>query len=236
MSFAGSVDPLQLWVLTAAADSGNSFSRLRSPGADHRLNMSFPYVPVSDLADAFLRLIRDGYIRVRGRDRRRPDLVRIAVWINEREWDRHEPWYQLTTAGGLVWERECRANWKKFLTNRSDFHTFDKDGDRNRFRTVFEGASKERLGFYALAFRGGGFRCEAMRWKELEPWKATYWKTLPKGFQLTCWFEKIDYLPGRERAVWPLWDLRHWYQDPPRVHEQGHRMPVRLCFPRDLHC
>jgi len=234
MSVAGSVDPLQLWILTAAVDLGAPFSTLRTPGADHRLNMPFPDVPVSDLVESFLRLIRDEYIRVLGRDRRRPDRAIISAWINERRWHRHAPWYRLTSAGGLVWERECRANWRKFLTNSSAYHTFDEEGDRKRFRTVFEGASKERLGFYALAFRGGGFRCQSMRWKELAPWKPTYWKTLPSGFRLTCWFEKIDYSPYRSKAVGPLWDLDHWHEYPPRVHEHAHRIPVRLCIPRGL--
>src|SRR6266850_7680998 len=112
-------DPLKLWIMTAFAEDRRGLEHLGYSNADHVMNMDFPRVPRSDLLDATLSLIEEGLIFAIARGHRaRPDRHRLSRWMFPKRWRLRVPYGGLTCAGGSIWERACRASWRRFLTNR----------------------------------------------------------------------------------------------------------------------
>ncbi len=91
------------------------------------------------------------------------------------------PWfsasaYRLTPEGGAVWEAFAAPDWERFVLIDEDFE------EGIGVRTCLS----ERVLHHQLessAFIEGPFDPDSVKTKITGPWQATYWKTLPVGFQ-----------------------------------------------------
>ena len=55
---------------------------------------------------------------------------------------------------------------------------------------------------------------DSIRWDVERPWKATYWKTLPVGYQATFQVMAQEYTPVPAWAMTKWRDLQEWYTNP----------------------
>ena len=87
--------------------------------------------------------------------------------------------YYLTSQGGARWESMASPDWSKFL----NIENFDCPG-----QGLLVGATKNIVEkFLALdCFLAVSYKHipGTEVWQVLEPWPATYWKTLPRGYQV----------------------------------------------------
>jgi hypothetical protein len=94
--------------------------------------------------------------------------------------------YRLTAKGGFQWEAFARPNWNLYLDLDLGYQTGKGSvicTDRQRLEDFFELLAA----WDPLVHEG------SVRYEEIGPWQATYWKSLPRG-----WCVHFDYKePGR---------------------------------------
>jgi hypothetical protein len=121
----------------------------------------------------------------------------------------------LTPAGGQTWEQECHADWSRYL-NCQGCRAVEEDGRIFFPFFHFEGSTLSRVAEYARQDPLQENIRIRMKIRELRPWKATYWKTLPSGYRITCRYRLgSEENPSWWRRDYPRIDMK-WYQDPPR--------------------
>jgi hypothetical protein len=230
MSVGGSpsVDSLQLWILTAVVEGPWYFPVLTSAERFARQsNYRIPLVDGSTLVDAVEGLLSADLLMAEWHNRRVPweNRARIESWIGAEPFTVDTVHFALTPEGGAFWERTCNADWSRYLNGSGPCSTIDVVGEEFTSWMHYEGATWSRVTEYArlseIAFWHTRLRA---RTRELRPWKATYWKTLPSGFRLSS---KYRYGTEESKAIWlanwrtpqpvrsELWGFTRWYQDPP---------------------
>jgi len=91
--------------------------------------------------------------------------------------------YQLTAAGGAVWESLAAPDWERFIDIGFEWDTGVGE---------FYGETEDHLRRCLSYVHHFGYRVHSgsERWNVVEPWHATYWKMRPKGhrlrFDFTC--------------------------------------------------
>ena len=85
----------------------------------------------------------------------------------------------LTPAGGAVWEAFAAPRWHDFV---DDFWRYEGSRPNRTEWRVFRATSRDRGKAYARCFADvDGFDPADIEWKNVTPFPATYWKTLPVG-------------------------------------------------------
>lgn len=101
--------------------------------------------------------------------------------------------YKLTPKGGAKWESFTHPNWDIFL---SKILFYDGSGlEKLEFMSRYKHTLESKLAFDALT-RNLQHLPGSEVWEVLEPWKPTYWKTLPRGYRVTA---------QSGSNVYPLW-------------------------------
>jgi hypothetical protein len=98
-------------------------------------------------------------------------------------------WYKLTQQGAERWELISRPNWNLYISPLCSQHEEENQG-------CIEAGSRQILEEFLMFELANPFRTvdlSSIEWEELEPWEATYWKTLPIGYQLSYFAEDIPY-------------------------------------------
>lgn len=125
--------------------------------------------------------------------------------------------YKLTAQGGAKWESVSNPNWNRYYTPiYSERETDNKSYVAGGSRRILE----EFLAFeIANPFRT--VNINSIEWALLEPWKATYWKTLPIGYQLSYSAEDIPCNSQEEFIKADMFSycffqwqqVNNWYED-----------------------
>ena len=130
--------------------------------------------------------------------------------------------YYLTPQGGARWEAMAHPDWNKFLIVNFLGQFPYEEGFFGTQREIIEQLlALERLIFMYEHIPG------TEKWNVLEPWEATYWKTLPRGFHVSCEFQPndscLDYqkegvspelVEEYEQALEWYENMKKWYTDP----------------------
>lgn len=97
--------------------------------------------------------------------------------------DANSPCYGLTPKGGARWEQLAQVRWDRYV----DDHYLEERGGTNGWELISTNESLLRE-FVAVFFPAMhvDFIPGSEQWDSLEPWEATYWKTLPKGYRVRC--------------------------------------------------
>lgn len=122
--------------------------------------------------------------------------------------------YRLSQSGGDTWEQFAHPDWNKYLVSSA--------GDQNPHEWTLTGTNRDLVQHW----RDLGSNFDAgfpfplagtERWELLQPWQATYWKTLPIGHRLkffTSWGRPVSSPPSSEeveevfrfqREIWGGW-------------------------------
>ncbi|BAZ08412.1 hypothetical protein NIES4071_02170 [Calothrix sp. NIES-4071] len=94
--------------------------------------------------------------------------------------------YYLTPQGGAKWEALANPNWNQFFTTAFFDCPANKSGIIGGQRQILEKLLAMDCFMHEKHIPGTEV------WDILEPWKATYWKTLTKGY-LVCYQKKSNY-------------------------------------------
>lgn len=114
-------------------------------------------------------------------------------------------YYRLTTVGGEAWEAFAAPRWDRFLWPLIGFS--EKSGS-------VEGADRDRVDEYVSMVHHFGW-CIAENsivWSELEPYQATYWKTLANGFRCDYKYAGLRERPDWNQVPHRAMSLRRWYE------------------------
>jgi hypothetical protein len=133
------------------------------------------------LADTFVGLLDRGLIEFirRGEAPSVPERNAIVVAMDQGRSLPGNLVYGLTPEGGRQWEAFAYPDWTRFL--KGHYPIIDR-----RCFGEYLCASKERLErYFQLAKEALTYVDEASAtWDVVEPWQATYWKTLPIGHRV----------------------------------------------------
>jgi len=130
--------------------------------------------------------------------------------------------YYLTPQGGARWEAMAHPDWNKFFIVNFLGQFPYEEGFLGTQREIIEQLlALERLLFLYEHIPG------TEKWNVLEPWEATYWKTLPQGYHVSCEFQRndscLDYrkegaslelIEEHEQASQWYENIKKWYTDP----------------------
>ncbi|MEG4214073.1 hypothetical protein QUA27_01385 [Microcoleus sp. Pol14C6] len=133
--------------------------------------------------------------------------------------------YYLTPQGGARWEAMADPDWNKFFILKF-FEPFPYEEQiLGTQRQIIE----QLLGLERFIFDRQHIRGKEV-WDILEPWQATYWKTLPRGYRVRCESQPnasddsdLDYLKQGappelveeyEQAMQRYENMNKWYTDP----------------------
>jgi hypothetical protein len=189
---------------------------LRSPRASRPHGLS-----VVELGDHLRRSAQRGWIEFRDSSGTLFDVSRIDLRAELERPDRRGITYGLTADGGRLWETEAEADWSRFI-----YDSDAEEDDAGRNREVICAAkqrTRECLEFFRTsAAPGAPVQIDAEIWDVCEPFNATYWKTLPRGYRVRYRERRPPPKPGSSCAVtrleWAAWlpkhkVFSHWKRD-----------------------
>jgi hypothetical protein len=118
-------------------------------------------------------------------------------------------YYGLTSLGGEQWEIFSKPNWNLYIS-----------GSMGQEEVSFSGSDRQIIEQYLPSLRYSSQQeviSSSEVWESLIPWQATYWKTLPSGWQVTCKTRETDEYLGKimppEYREW-LDQMYNWYTNP----------------------
>lgn len=159
-------------------------SMFNKPG--HGLNRS-------QVVDTLDRLFKEGLIEARQNDRLRAltkeEIAAELIEIPPPRDRRTLTSYWLTAKGGAVWEEFAAPSWDCFLDTRLDHET--KTGV---VTCMTSWLARKYLRYMNVAFFE--VEPESVDVKVVASWEATYWKTLPTGYQTS-----FRYLGERRETI-----------------------------------
>lgn len=221
MSVGGSssIGSLQLWILTSLSESRWPLSILRSTDPGLVMNYRLPKAGSQALTDAVERLFdRELLFAERGKQQLRWEgRKELDSWIDSTEDYPNTIHFGLTPTGGLLWERACQADWSRYLDSLGGSGPWGEGSEDYLCTYHFEGSTRQRVLEYSRGYESVlSYVRLRERWKELSPWRATYWKTLSGGFRLTGRFRHVPLNSWPTPRRWPpgFKDFTRWYQDP----------------------
>jgi len=120
--------------------------------------------------------------------------------------------YGLSRLGGAEWEALSSPRWDRFISASYGADPYDAEiiaEDRQLVQRYFE------LQRY-ISSSVGAIIPESLQWDILQPWEATYWKTLPKAHRLRFYYHPYAedaHVPNTPTWAWEqLRQMCEWYQ------------------------
>ena len=100
--------------------------------------------------------------------------------------------YYLTPQGGARWEAMAHPDWNKFsIVNFLGQFPYEEGFLGTQREIIEQLLALDRLFFMYKHIPG------SEKWNVLKPWEATYWKTLPRGYYVSCEFQHSDFFPWK---------------------------------------
>jgi len=213
MSLVFSVE--ESYVLETAIKAWVPVQFLFREDADTIFNTKKPEVKDAKLVEAICHLADSGMIWLKWRGERPSKVGRQDVEkVRTRRKLSKQPsllLYGLSPKGGERWEVIARPSWYRFVEGA--FNNLRKRADLlvGELRGVKRTVVKQYMsGLQYIGFKIVG---ESQRWHHLEPFRVTYWKSLPKGWRVR--FRCSYSLEGDWRfenvPAW-FWGMQNWYK------------------------
>jgi hypothetical protein len=201
----------EYWLLETVVTFTTPLHYLVAENLEQILNKPTHGLPAQRLIDVLAGLFDRGWIEADGfedetapRPLDRQEIARALAQpvggTTEGKWR-----YQLTAAGGAVWESFAAPDWDRFLDIGIGM---PEDGGE------FIGASEKRLRRYLALVHHQGYRVVpgSEQWDVVRPWQATYWKELPAGHRVRFSFTYDDRTPRWDGIPHEVILLTEWYR------------------------
>lgn len=150
------------------------------------------------------------------------NVILTMAGIQDHLDDRLRASYYLTPQGGARWEAMAHPDWDKFfIVNFLGQFPYEEGFLGTQREMIEQLMALDRLLFMYEHIPG------TEKWNVLEPWEATYWKTLPRGYHVSCEFQHSDFCPWelddntpaeiieeyKQASQW-YENIKKWYTDP----------------------
>jgi hypothetical protein len=111
--------------------------------------------------------------------------------------------YVLTTQGGRRWEEVSKPDWSRYTFIGGSEMMFINAGDRR--------IAEEYLELYPHLTGDIIIVADSVEWEVMQPWRATYWKTIPVGYRIRfrTTSKKLEPSPDWVHERWSA--LSKWY-------------------------
>lgn len=182
----GNVDVLDLWLLEVVMELPTPLHMLVAPSPHVALNMADdPRMSRHELCERLSLLAERGLIRVHAfpnglQELFSPDEISRAIDASQ---PRSFFSYELTPAGGAIWERHARPDWSRYV-NAGQEPSADDAPDTWVIEAASLEAAEAEFRFHESLGDENQPVIESKRGEALVPWQLNYWKTLPHGYRL----------------------------------------------------
>lgn len=141
-----------------------------------------------------------------------PDVILTMSGVKDHLEGRLRATYYLTPTGGDRWSAMSHPDWNKFcIANVLHIFPYEEGILSTRREIVEKLLSIDR--FVLLRQHVPGTEV----WKVMEPWQATYWKTLPRGYHVSYQtqknYELLDEESAPKELVKSYQEARQWYDN-----------------------
>lgn len=150
------------------------------------------------------------------------NVILTMTGIQDHLDERFNATYYLTPQGGARWEAMAHPDWNKFcIVNFLGQFPYEEGFFGAQREIIEQLLTLDRLLFMYEHIPG------SENWNVLEPWQATYWKTLPRGYHVSCEFQHSDFCPWKlddntpaqiveeyQRASQWYENVKKWYTNP----------------------
>ncbi|WP_426755958.1 hypothetical protein [Myxococcus sp. Y35] len=183
---AGDVDALDRWLLEVAMELPTPLHMLVAPNPHVALNMpDDPRLSRQELCERLSGLAERGLIRVY------PFPSGFQELFSSEEISRAiDAWqprsyfvYELTAAGGAVWEQHAKPDWSRYV-NAGQEPSANDAPETWVIEAASPEAAEEEFRFHETLGDENQPVAESKRGEALVPWQLNYWKTLPRGYRL----------------------------------------------------
>lgn len=214
-------ESVDFWLLTAVCEAPAPVSWLAAMNRDEVFNLPVLGCTGRELVASLERLVAAELIYIERvsnplggqsaeamRARLAPSRSQFVDHLTEEaRIGRFSHYYGLTAKGGERWETLARPEWNRFVNRWSDPSTGQGE------ITAQERFLAERW-MEALPYLSQGTTITSITRRVIEPWQATYWKSLPRGFEVTYQIHggessRYEVLPGWVQDLQT--DASDWY-------------------------
>ncbi len=154
----------------------------------------------------YLTLFDSADIRERTRWLLQPDPALLhAAFMDERDL-----YYAVTDYGASIWEELSHPQW----------HKFTQTSTINIGVETIDGGSKQIVEELVSLFQcmHRDVVMETIEWTHIQPWMATYWKTLPEGYRVRYHRQEIGQKAPFDSEAFQCYqrwgDVTKWYSNP----------------------
>jgi hypothetical protein len=212
-----SLSPGEYWILTSAVRFKWSISELIEPDLEIQYNRRSHGMTVEEVAHTLAGLIERGLLEAERwspttdeyvRDRLSHDEVLPALHGQSGRMR-----YVLTAEGGAVWEAFAQPNWERYIAHKPS------DDDPDLWTVTCMDRHLLTMYLYATAWVDRTPVVRTAEVCEIGEWPATYWKWLPRGYQVICpgpdfgptVFADADDYHHRTTMFWGQCAIRNWW-------------------------
>ena len=205
----------EYWILESVTALKYPLHILFGPNLEQWMNKRGHGLPKDEIIDTLLSMLDEDMIILK----RRGEVVNFSSkddmlhyldatydMSNYADW----VYYELSSKGGAVWEQFASPEWDRFI--HSDYVEYNPDHIKIKQKIVLTCGNKGWLEHYfrSLQYHEYEVLAESIKQSTVEPWQATYWKTLPKGHRIEFTAENKHTHEGRP-PVGMEWFDNLWY-------------------------
>jgi hypothetical protein len=225
------VEPLtakELWLTTITIDGWVPLRWLAASNLSEIFNRGDPGFTTSELLETLDRLFQRGDLVTRWMNPDDPVADLVVPWM-PRSHPVGEPFtptraevaealagrlpvrYGLSAQGGARWELVAQPRWDKFI----DAWVWSEPG----WADVTAGTRlrvEQYLAIWAFLWNQYAIVAGSETWEVVQPWQATYWKTLPIGHRVRLQLRAVEPIPVERPPGFREWfrEFRRWYTLP----------------------
>jgi len=199
------MDKSEYWLLDSVVEAWCPLVWLVSEGIEESFNKRTHDLKRGELVSVLNHLFRRGDLLAKQNE---SEFVPAQADIEEAFDGRLDCLYGLTSQGGARWEEVSRPQWDRYIS--AAVYTEPNEGEIiGSDRRLIE--EYDSLSHYVWAL---SVVADSRRWDVLQPWEATYWKTLPLGHRVRFRFDWVKRSPESKTdpAIWErIKRLQNWY-------------------------
>jgi hypothetical protein len=158
------------------------------------------------LVQTLIQLWRDEYLHYFDIDHQDRQLAFDPDIIHATLAGEIDVYYEVTPHGGAAWEAIARPNWERF--------TCIYGSNPQWIEAASRAVAETYLALYPR-LDGATILSETVSWHIKQPWRATYWKTLPVGHIVSFRMVAGTLDPEDHLTAHRQWsELATWYHEP----------------------